>query len=201
MSRRPRIIEPGVVYHVFNRRTDRQCLFGSPRDFDNFFLLMEEGRERYKVRLCASCLMETHWHLALWAHDELSIGRYVRWLATTHAVRFRVASGTRGDGHVYGDRYKSVPVHGPMHYLALLRYIEANPMVAGLVSRAEDWRWSSLHERTGRSPRIIDDGPWPLPIEWQSIVNDAGPVLWWPLAPIIRRVPADPGAFDQPLVV
>jgi len=176
-----RQIEPGVVYHIFNRRTDRQCLFPSTRDFDKFLRLMKEGRRRYHVRCCAYCLMESHWHFALWAHDEMSIGRYLRWLATIHAIRFRIASGTRGQGHVYQDRYKSVTVRNVLHYLTLIRYIEANPLTARLVTRAEDWRWSSLRERLSGRRQLIEEGPWPLPADWATIVNAAGPMLWLPL--------------------
>lgn len=186
MPSKPRAIEPNVVYHVFNRRTDRQCLFPSPSAFDDFLLLVEEGRQRYEVRHCSYCLMDTHWHFALWPRDATSVGRYLRWLATTHAVRFRRGSGTRGQGHVYQDRFKSVAVRNCFQYFTLLRYIEANPIAAGLVTRAEQWRWSSLSERI-EGQRIIEDGPWALPPDWSSIVNTTGHILWSPL--VFGRVP------------
>lgn len=201
MPSKPRTIEANVVYHIFNRRTDRQCLFPSAGDFDKFLLLMEEGRRRYEVRHCGYCLMDTHYHLALWAHDSTSLGRYLRWLGTTHAIRFRIASGTRGQGHVYQDRYKSRPVRNVLQYFTLIRYIEANPLGPGLVKRAEHWRWSSLSERVSGRTRIIEDGPWELPHDWATIVNNAGPVLWYPLQPMPSSLPPQfEGKARSPLI-
>src|SRR5262245_49725663 len=136
MPRLPRVLEPNRVYHVFNRRNDRQRLFPSPRAYDEFLLLLEEGRERYDVRICAYVLMETHWHQAIWIREPdgaIAASKYLRRLSSRHALRFRCASGTRGDGHVYQDRYKAKPVKDDAHYLTLVRYIEANPLAAGVV--------------------------------------------------------------------
>jgi putative transposase len=171
MPRKPRVIESGVVYHVFNRRTDRQCLFDSAAAYDEFLDLVAEGRQRYEVRHHAYCLMSTHWHFALSVDKPPELGRYLRWLSTKHAVRFRRHSGTRGNGHVYQDRYKAIPAVGLVHYLTLIRYIEANPRAARLVARAEKWRWSSLGERVNPRRRLIDPDPWKLPSCWIEIVN------------------------------
>jgi putative transposase len=174
MPRKPRVLESGQVYHVFNRRTDCQLLFPSPNAFDGFLHLMEEGRERYEVRICAYCVMETHWHQALWVREGegvTAVAKYLRWLSACHAIRFRYASQTRGFGHVYQDRYKSKVVHDDNHYLTLIRYIEANPLVDGLVERAEHWPWSSLAERLNRRRRILHHGPVPLLNDWPRVVN------------------------------
>ena len=176
MPRQPRILEANLVYHVYNRRTDRQLLFPAPRDFDEFLNLLEEGREQYNVRICAYCVMNTHWHLAIWIREgdgATMAASFLRWLSACHALRFRYSSGTRGHGHVYQDRYKAKPVHCESHYLILLRYIEANPLDAELVDAAELWRWSSLYERLGDERRIIVPGPVSLPSDWKDIVNGA----------------------------
>jgi putative transposase len=174
MARKPRVLEPNRVYHVFNRRTDRQLLFPTPRAFEEFLQLMEEGCERYKPRICTYCVMETHWHQGIWIRerDEApSVVLYLRWLSGIHAGRFRRRSNTRGDGHVYQDRYKAIAVENDDHYLTLVRYVEANPLAAGLVERAEHWPWSSLTERLSGRRRIVTDGPVSLPPDWPDIVN------------------------------
>jgi putative transposase len=51
-------------------------------------------------------------------------------------------------GHVYQGRFKSFPIAADEHLLAVLRYVERNPLRAGLVTRAEEWRWGSLYRRT-----------------------------------------------------
>jgi len=173
MPRTKRVLEPNGLYHVFNRRTDRQLLFPSPREYEEFLKLLEEGRHRYDIRVCAYCPLVTHWHQAIWIREDgvAPVIGYLRWLSSKHALRFRHESATRGDGHVYQDRYKAVTVRSDWHYLTLIRYIEANPLAAGLVKRAQDWPWSSLAERLGGSRRILSDGPVPLPPDWPEIVN------------------------------
>jgi len=181
MPRKKRNIEPGLVYHVFNRRTDKQLLFPSPRAYDEFLHLIEEGRARYDVRICSYCLMDTHWHQSIWVREGAgatgvadpvtAVSAYLRWLSASHAIRFRLASDTRGHGHVYQDRYKSLAVRTENHYLTLTRYIEGNPIAAGLVDRAEHWPWSSLAERINGRRRIVEAGPVPLPRDWVQRVN------------------------------
>jgi putative transposase len=174
MPRKPRALEPNRVYHVFNRRTEKQPLFPSPRAYDEFVLLIEEGRQRYDIRICGYCLMKTHWHQAIWVREgqgATMATTYLQWLSGTHAIRFRIKSGTRGQGHVYQDRYQSKAVSEETHYLTLIRYIEANPLSAGLVTRAEDWRWSSLQERISGNRRILHRGPVSFPDTWVDIVN------------------------------
>ena len=173
MSRKLRVFEPNRVYHVFNRRTDRQLLFPSSNAFDDFLHLMAIGRERYKIRICSYCLMDSHWHQAIWIREAgaTSVVRYLQWLSANHAMRFRIRSDTRGFGHVYQDRYKSLVVHDDAHYLRLIRYIEANPLAAGLVDRAEHWPWSATSERVNGRRHILHDGPVALPDDWRERVN------------------------------
>jgi putative transposase len=181
MPRKPRVLEEDIVYHVYNRRTDCQLLFPTPRGFDDFLHLMEEGRKRYHVRICAYSVMETHWHQSIWVRrtnpatrvtdGATDVANYLRWLSASHAIRFRIVSDTRGHGHVYQDRYKSKPVITEDHYLTLVRYIERNPLVAGLVDRAELWPWSSLAERLNGRRNILDSGPVSLPSNWLDRVN------------------------------
>jgi len=174
MPRTKRVLEANRVYHVYNRRTDRQLLFPSADAYDEFLDLLEDGQRRYNIRICSYCLMANHWHQALWIRDAggaRDASNYLRRLSSSHAIRFRCASGTRGNGHVYQDRFKSPVVESDWHYLTLVRYIEANPLEAGLVRRAEEWRWSSLAERVSGNRRILHDGPVPIPNDWVEIVN------------------------------
>ena len=170
MPRGPRQLQSNVVYHIYNRRNEKQCLFESEDDYTDFVDLIWRAKARYDVRLHAYCVMRTHWHLALSATVPGTISRYMGWLGGTHATQFRFLSDTRGLGHVYQGRYCCVATEGIVHYVRLIRYIESNPLRAGLVERAEEWLWSSLHDR--RKPdHSLDSGPWKLPSDWLSIVN------------------------------
>jgi len=61
----------------------------------------------------------------------------------THVKRYR-SHYRRTSGHLYQGRYKSFPVADDLYFLMLLRYVEANPLKAKLIARAQDWEWSSL---------------------------------------------------------
>lgn len=82
-----------------------------------------------------------------------------------------------GSGHLYQGTYKSFPVQDDEHFLTVCRYVEQNPLRAGLVQRAEDWRWSSLHaSSTGTAKKtkvVLSEWPVPKPTDWVSFVNQA----------------------------
>ena len=77
-------------------------------------------------------------------------------------------------GHVYQGRFKSFPIAADEHLLKVLRHVERNPLRAGLVSRAEDWRWGSLHRRTRGTAderALLADSPVRLGRHWVEHVN------------------------------
>jgi putative transposase len=171
VARHRRLLQGNVVYHVFNRRTDKQCLFASATAYADFLKVLQRGKARFAIRLHGYCLMRTHWHLAASAEDPRTLSGFLRWVSATHAVRLRFLTETRGHGHVYQDRYKARPVETSIEYLRLVRYIEANPVEARVVERAEHYEWSSLRERTSGRSELIEPGPWELPAAWLEIVN------------------------------
>ena len=95
--------------------------------------------------------------------EDGQVTDFFRRLAHTHAVRWRIAHRSVGYGHLYQGRFKSFPVQSDDHLLGLLRYVERSPVAAGLVERAQQWRWGSLWSRT-RGPAEIKAllSPWPV---------------------------------------
>ena len=76
-------------------------------------------------------------------------------------------------GHVYQGRFKSFPIAADEHLLAVLRYVDRNPLRAGLVRRAEEWRWGSLYRRTqgtAEERALLADPPVPLGKTWTAIM-------------------------------
>jgi putative transposase len=94
------------------------------------------------MRVLAFCLMPNHFHLALWPRADGDVSRWMHWLMTTHVRRY--LGRYRSSGHVWQGRFKAFPIQEDEHLLAVMRYIERNPLRAGLVGRAEEWTWSSL---------------------------------------------------------
>jgi putative transposase len=168
MPRPPRAAPGGYCYHCLNRGNGRRTIFHKDGDFTAFVALLREAGERVPVRLLAYCLMPNHFHLAVWPRADGDLSGYMRWLLTAHVRRYH--QHYRGSGHVYQGRFRSFPIQEDAHLLTVLRYIERNPVRAGLVSRAEDWRWSSAAPRHGGEP-ALDDGPILRSTDWLAFVN------------------------------
>ena len=176
MARKARIAPGGLVYHVLNRAVARLPLFRKQADFEAFERVIQEAQARHPTRILAWCLMRNHWHFVLWPREDGELTAFVRWLAHTHAMRWHVAHGTVGGGHLYQGRFKSFPVQQDEHFLTICRYVERNACTAGVVRRAEDWRFSSLWVRKhGDDTMRALLSAWPVtrPADWVRRVNAA----------------------------
>src|SRR5688572_11041094 len=175
MPRPLRFLPAGSVHHVVNRGNDKKTLFDSPRDFEEFLRLIAWAKQRARIRIDAYVLMRNHWHFVLWPAADGQIQIFQHLLTTTHAVRRRRTTWTVGQGHIYQDRYRAFGIWSEAYYLNVIRYVEQNPLRAGLVKSAAHWRWSSLHERLAQERYILDEGPVDLPTDWLTIVNERLP--------------------------
>jgi len=174
MPRTARAIQAGLVYHVLNRGNGRMRLFHKEEDFAAFEEVLAEALERYPVELLTYCLMGNHWHLVVRPRVGGVLGRFMGWVGVTHVRRHHEHYHTRGGGHLYQGRFKSFPVQEDQHFLSVCRYVEANALRAGLVDRAEEWRWGGLYaRRRGGKPFVLSDWPVDRPRDWTAIVNEA----------------------------
>ena len=100
------------------------------------------------------------------------MSRLLFWVTMTHAQRYHAHYGTVGEGHLYQGRYKSFPVQNDEHFLIVCRYVERNAVAAGLIDRAEQWRWGSLWNWLGGASRV-ELSSWPIPrsSKWVEQVN------------------------------
>ena len=172
MPRKPRVTQAEYVYHVLNRATKQTILFNTASDYCAFEQLLGEARSHIAMRILAYCLMPNHWHLLLWPFADGDLSRFVKWLSTTHAVRWNRAHDAVGRGAVYQSRFKSIPIQTGPHLFWVWRYIERNPLRASLVRQARDWRWNSLSQRISSSEaNFLDNGSIRLPSDWETIVN------------------------------
>ena len=162
-----------------NRATARQRIFDDADDYRAFERVLAEARRRAegRVRLCGYVVMPNHFHLVLWPAEDRALSRFMQWLTLTHAQRWHAHRHTAGTGALYGSRFKSFPVRADEHFLEVCRYVERNPLRAGLVARAEQWPWGSLHKRepacTHRpgAAELLDAWPVGLPPDWAERVN------------------------------
>ncbi len=178
----------GICCHVLNRGNARAKVFRDDADYESFIELMGLGCSRVGMRVVSCCLMPNHFHLILWPRRDGDLGRWMQWVMTSHVRRHHRRYGT--SGHVWGGRFKSFPIQrrrvtvpdtqrggievgNPL--LVVARYVERNPLRAGLVERAEQWRWSSLRwwGFPGECPDWADLSSLERPGDWLREVNRA----------------------------
>jgi len=142
MPRSARASAGGYCYHVMNRGNARAEVFHKQEGLAAFLRIMGEAGLRVPMRVVAYCLMPNHFHLVLWPRTDGDLSRWMHWLLTTHVRRYLGHYGH--SGHVWQGRFKAFPIQQDEHLLTVIRYVERNPLRAGLVERAQDWKWSSL---------------------------------------------------------
>ncbi|HTI37544.1 MAG TPA: transposase [Vicinamibacterales bacterium] len=159
MPRRARISPDGFVQHVINRGDHRETIFHTRADFAAFLAFMAAAARRVPMRILAYCIMRNHFHLLLWPYKGIDLSAYMQLLMNLHIQRYLRQHRPSSPGHIYQGRYRNVIVQSGPEVLRVARYVEANPLVAGLVKRADDYKWSSLWrfaERPGR-PKLEPD--------------------------------------------
>jgi putative transposase len=175
MPRTARAAVGGIVYHVLNRGNGRMGVFRKPGDYLAFVQLLIEARQiprlQSSVDVFSFCLMPNHWHLVLRPKGDGDLAAYLSWVTNTHVKRYR-AHYRRTSGHLYQGRYKSFAVEEESYLMMLLRYVEANPLRAKLVKRAEAWPWSSLGCNVKLSSQILSEWPVDRPRNWTALVNE-----------------------------
>lgn len=151
MARMARLVVPGHPHHVTQRGVRRMEVFPGPGDYGTYRALLGEWCRGAETQIWAYCLMPNHVHLILVpSHADglrAALGeahrRYTRHVNTREGWR----------GHLWQERFHSF-VMDDDHLLACARYVELNPVRAGLVERPEDWQWSSARAHLG----VGDDG-------------------------------------------
>jgi REP-associated tyrosine transposase len=170
MARKHRFAPGGVIYHVMNRGSRKGVILENDDQFLAFERLLEEARTKRPMRILAYCFMLNHWHLLLWPSTDTALSRFMQWLEGTHATRQRRLTNTRGQGAFYQSRFVAIGVTDVQHLWVAWRYVERNPIEAGLVLRSEDWRWSSAHPADRRGLEL-DAPPYKRPDDWLDFVN------------------------------
>lgn len=174
MGRPGRLTIGGFVYHALNRANARMRIFESAADYAAFERVLADACDYVPMRVLAYCIMPNHWHLVLRPHHDGDLSRFMGWLTLNHTKRWHAHRDTLGTGHLYQGRFKSFPVQEDGHFFAVCRYVERNPLRAGLVNRAEDWRWCSLWRHQYGDPQAKELlAPWPIPRprDWCVLVN------------------------------
>ena len=154
MPRQPRIILPGHPVHIIQRGNNRSATFYADDDYRYYLESLEKAAKQYNCALHAYVLMTNHVHLLVTPAigSDLSslmqsVGRrYVRYINQTY----------KRTGTLWEGRFKHSLIQDDNYYLTCSRYIELNPVRAGMVERPEDYHWSSYqHNALGLPNPLI----------------------------------------------
>lgn len=155
MPRRARLVVPDVPHHITQRGRDRRTIFFTAGDATRYVALLTEACRQRRTRCLAWCLMSNHLHLILVPADVDALRAT---LAAAHTRYTAYLNARRGEtGRVFQGRFASVAM-SDRHWVAAVRYVELNPVRAGLCARAEDWRWSSARAHITGEPDGLTDG-------------------------------------------
>jgi len=156
VCRSARIVVPGMPHHVTQRGNFRQPVFATDEDRVLYLRLLRESADRSGVRIWAWCLMTNHSHVIAVPDGMESLA----WtFGRTHAEYARHANSRQGrSGHLWQARFHSCLLDDS-HLRTAIRYVELNPVRAGLVRHAQDYEWSSARARLRNEPSpLMDDG-------------------------------------------
>ena len=147
MVRKARVVVPGAAHHVVQRGNRRQKVFFSEADKQEYLNIFGLSARLFKLQIWAYCLMDNHVHLIVVPEHEGSMTKAISLTHQRYTQMINFREGWRG--YLWEGRYKSKVLDERSLYAAI-RYVERNPVRAGIVDIAEDYRWSSAKAHIGK---------------------------------------------------
>ena len=142
MPRKPRFFVPGMPTHVVQRGNNRQAIFFEDTDYEMYLSLVNKACDRYRCEIHAYVLMTNHVHILATPLEKASVSRMMQHVGR-HYVPYVNQKYCR-TGTLWEGRFKAAIVETATYLLACYRYIELNPVRAGIVSNPGQYRWSSF---------------------------------------------------------
>ncbi len=159
MARKPRLFVTGIPNHVVQRGNNKNPIFFSNKDYFFFLEVLKEARSKYPCFIYGYCLMPNHFHLLIQPKAKHNISMLIKFLGAKY-VRY-INKIYKRSGTLWEGRFKSSLVDKERYFLACLRYIELNPVRAGIVNSPGLYQWSSYRFRArGILDPILDLDAW-----------------------------------------
>ena len=148
MARLPRVSISGVPQHVVQRGNNKQDCFFNAKDRGFYINKLHEACLTHDVKVHAFVLMTNHVHLLMTPYRNNGVSRVMQTLGRNY-VRY-VNTEYRRSGTLWEGRFKSSLVQTGEYLFAVYKYIELNPVRAGIVEHPKDYFWSSYHHNIGK---------------------------------------------------
>ena len=159
MARRLRLFIPNVPCHIIQRGNNRTEIFLKAEDCRFFLGVLQEARLKHQCQLYSYCLMPNHFHLIINPQQTGNISLFMKLIGGKYARYFNKRYGRTGT--LWENRFRSFLIFGEHYFIRCLRYVETNPVRAGLVKIPDSYQWSSYNYRVlGTGGQLIDLDPW-----------------------------------------
>jgi putative transposase len=158
MARMPRIALPGYPLHVIQRGNNRGAVFHAEEDYCRYLDTLGQSAREHGGAVHAYVLMTNHVHLLVTPERETSLSLMMQAIGRRY-VRY-INSAYRRSGTLWEGRFKSAVIDSERYLLTCSRYIELNPVRAGMVAKPDEYRWSSYRANAlGYHDDIITSHP------------------------------------------
>ena len=153
MARRPRLLVPGLPLHIIQRGNNRSVCFYSEDDYIFYIHLLKLLSETHGCKIHAWCLMTNHVHLLLTPTTPLSACSLMKGLGQRYVQN--INRTYQRTGTLWEGRYRSCLVQHESYLMACYRYIEMNPVRAGMVDHPAEYRWTSYRANAELEPSAL----------------------------------------------
>ena len=159
MPRIARIVAPGYPHHITQRGNNRAVVFFDDQDRRTYLQLLAKYSKLFALQIWAYCLMDNHVHLLAVPEKENALARGI---GLTIQVYTQYLNRKRNQsGRIWQNRFFSCLVENDQYLWTVARYIERNPIKAGLVKNAEDYHWSSAAAHmTSTKDDLLQEPSW-----------------------------------------
>lgn len=158
MARLPRLYLPGCAQHVIQRGNNREACFYDEADYKAYLSFLKDAAIKYQVAIHAFVLMTNHVHLLVTPGNEHGISRMMQAQGRKYVQYFNFTYGRTGT--LWEGRYKSTLVDADNYLLTVCRYIELNPVRAGMATHASEYPWSSYQSNAlGKAIQLLTTHP------------------------------------------
>jgi putative transposase len=149
----PRLFVPGLSHHVWHRGNNRCDIFRDDGDRIVFLVLLGLAAQRSDVQIHGYALMDTHYHALVTAPDEQALPQMMQRLGRAYVGHFNQRHSRSGT--LWEGRYRASLIRDERRWLTCLRYIEMNPVEAGMVQTPDAYGWSSYRHHALGDPDLL----------------------------------------------
>ena len=154
MARQARILSETGMYHIMLRGLNKQCIFSDDKDYMKFIEILSSVKNDTNLQIYAYCMMPNHVHLFVREAQKGDISSIMKRILSHYAGWYNFKH--ERTGHLFSNRYKSIPVEDDSYFLTLSRYIHQNPIKAQLSENMQSYKYSSYSDYVDGSIGLTD---------------------------------------------